>query len=56
MKMSFHDKEKFPQYNTPKIIEQLSKHGLSVDKPSQLSDAFRLGYLAAKMEKQSEKH
>jgi len=36
-----------PQYNTPEIIARMKAHGMDVDKPSMLSDAFRLGYMAA---------
>lgn len=42
--MSFHNK---PEYNTPAIVEGLQKHGLEHDTPSQLSDAFRLGFVYA---------
>ena len=42
--MSHH---KNPKYQIPALIESLKAHGLDVDEPSQLSDAFRFGYLAA---------
>jgi hypothetical protein len=45
--MSHHDAAKHPRYNTPEIHAALRKHGLSTDKPSQLSDSFRHGFLAA---------
>lgn len=45
--MSHHDATRYPQYNTPAIREALKQHGLAVDTPSQLSDSFRHGYLAA---------
>jgi len=42
--MSLHNK---PEYNTPDIIAALKTHGMKADSPSQLSDAFRLGYAYA---------
>jgi len=42
--MSHHNK---PEYNTPAIVEGLKLHGLAVTTPSQLSDAFRFGYVYA---------
>lgn len=42
--MSLHNK---PEHNTPPIVEALKEHGLAHDRPSQLADAFRLGYRAA---------
>ena len=47
--MSYHLK---PEYNTPEILTALALHGLSTDKPSQLSDAFRLGWLAHEANKE----
>jgi hypothetical protein len=42
--MSFHSD---PEYNTPEIIAGLKAHGMPVDTPSMLSDAFRLGRVTA---------
>ena len=42
--MSLHNK---PKYQIPELIESLKAHGLDADKPSQLSDAFRTGWVAA---------
>ena len=36
-----------PKMSTPQINSALIEAGLPVDKPSQLSDAFRLGWMAA---------
>ncbi|EPX84797.1 hypothetical protein [Salipiger mucosus] len=43
--MSFHNK---PEWNPPELRDELLRNGLSPDTPSQLSDAFRLGWFAAK--------
>lgn len=45
--MSHHDAERYPEYNTPEILEALRLHGLATRVPSQLSDSFRHGYRAA---------
>jgi hypothetical protein len=42
--MTLHNK---PDFNTPEIVARLKAHGMEVDTPSMLSDAFRLGYLSA---------
>lgn len=42
--MSLHNR---PEFNGPEIIAALKAHGLDTDSPSQLSDAFRLGWMAA---------
>ena len=42
--MTLHNR---PEHNTPEIISALKAHGLAVDKPDMLSDAFRLGWAAA---------
>ena len=42
--MSLH---KNPKYQIPELIESLKQHGLKHDTPSQLSDTFRIGYVAA---------
>lgn len=42
--MSFHLN---PKYQIPALIKALKDHGLEHDKPSQLSDAFRTGWMAA---------
>lgn len=42
--MSLHNK---PEFNTPEIIARLKAHGMEVDTPSMMSDAFRLGFLSA---------
>lgn len=42
--MSFH---RNPKYQIPELIEALKSHGLEHDTPSQLSDAFRTGWVAA---------
>lgn len=42
--MSLHNK---PEYNTPEIVARLKAHGMEVDTPSMMSDAFRLGFLNA---------
>jgi hypothetical protein len=44
LKMSLHNN---PEFNTPEIISGLKAHGMPVDTPSMLSDAFRLGHLSA---------
>jgi len=41
--MTLHNK---PEHNTPEIVEALERHKLTVDKPSVVSDAFRLGWAA----------
>ncbi len=42
--MTLHNR---PECNTPEIVARLKAHGMEVDTPSMLSDAFRLGYLSA---------
>jgi hypothetical protein len=42
--MSLHHKK---EYNTKPIVEGLKAHGLTADKPNQLSDAFRAGWVQA---------
>lgn len=44
--MSLH---KNPDYQIPELIAALKSHGLKTDTPSQLSDAFRTGWAAARM-------
>ena len=46
--MSYHSKDKYPDYNTIELHAEMSMRGFSVDKPSQMSDAFRFGWIAAK--------
>jgi hypothetical protein len=41
--MSFHNN---PKYQAPELIQALKDHGLEHDTPSQLSDAFRMGWVA----------
>lgn len=41
--MSFHNN---PKYQIPALIQALKEHGLPHDKPSQLSDAFRIGFVS----------
>lgn len=48
--MSFHNHDKFPEYNHDAILSGLRAHGLSLSEPSQLSDAFRSGYKYAEIE------
>lgn len=48
--MSFH---KNPKYQIPELIDALKNHGLDSTNPSQLADAFRLGYMAASQERDS---
>lgn len=45
--MSLHNK---PEHNTPEIVAALRAHGMEVERPSMLSDAFRLGYASAQPE------
>jgi hypothetical protein len=40
--MSMHNK---PEYNPPELVAALKAYGMVTDTPSQLSDAFRLGWL-----------
>lgn len=60
--MSFHDHLKHPQYNTPEIVRGLIEHGLDPYQPSQLADAFRLGWVyrnqtvPSRLEMLAEKH
>lgn len=42
--MSLHNK---PEYNTSETISALKAHGMVVDKPDILADAFRLGRASA---------
>lgn len=42
--MSLHNR---PEYNTPEIVAALRAFGIDPEKPSQLADAFRLGWTAA---------
>lgn len=42
--MTLHNK---PYANTPEIIAGLKAHGMEVDTPSMLADAFRSGRLSA---------
>ena len=44
--MSLH---KDPKYQTPDLIAALKQHGLAVDTPSQLSDSFRVGWVAGRL-------
>jgi len=41
--VSFHNT---PKYQIPELIEALKNHGLRHDKPNQLADAFRIGWMA----------
>lgn len=43
--MTLHNKA---EYNTPDIVAALERHKMTVDKPSVVSDAFRLGWAAHK--------
>lgn len=43
--MSFHNK---PNYQIPELIEALKAHRLPHDKPSQLADSFRIGWMAGR--------
>ena len=43
--MSLHNKSK---YQLPELIQALKNHGLEHDTPSQLSDAFRTGWIAGR--------
>ena len=43
--MSLHNK---PNYQIPELVESLKAHGLDADEPSQLSDALRTGWVAAR--------
>ena len=43
--MSFHNK---PNYQIPELIEALKAHRLPHDKPSQLADSFRIGWMACR--------
>ena len=45
--MSLHNN---PKYQTAELIESLKLHGLNHDKPSQLADAFRTGWMAGRSE------
>ena len=47
--MSFHNK---PEWHTPELDAALREHGLPVNKPSQLADAFRSGWMASQKEGQ----
>jgi len=47
--MSLHNNEEF---NTVEIKAALKKHGFATDMPSQLADAFRVGWIAAKKDNQ----
>lgn len=49
--MSLH---KNPKYQIPELIAALKEHRLDVDTPSQLSDAFRIGWLAGREAKSPE--
>jgi hypothetical protein len=42
--MSLHNQAK---YNTTKIVQALINHGMTHDTASQVSDAFRMGWVAA---------
>lgn len=42
--MSLHAK---PEYNTPKMVAAMRAHGIDPETPSQVADAFRLGFMAA---------
>ena len=48
--MSLHNKERHPLHNTDEIRTALILYGLPSDKPSQLSDAFRCGYIFRDMQ------
>lgn len=50
--MSLH---KNPRYQIPALIEALQEHGLPHDKPSQLADAFRTGWIAGQYRKRDQK-
>ena len=39
-----------PEYNTDKIKDGLKSHGMETDSPSQLSDAFRVGFIYAQQQ------
>ena len=45
--MSHHNKELYPRHNTLEIRAEMALHGLTTDSPSQISDSFRFGYIAA---------
>ena len=49
--MSHHSRELYPHCNTDEIRAELALHGMAVDKPSMMSDAFRFGWLAARSAK-----
>ena len=49
--MSFHNK---PNYQIPELIEALKAHRLPHDKPSQLADSFRIGWMACRELAQAE--
>jgi hypothetical protein len=36
-----------PEFNTPEMLAAMKAHGMTVDAPSQVADAFRLGWMAA---------
>ena len=44
--MSHHNKELYPEHNTDEIRAELALHGLPIDKPSQIADCFRFGFIA----------
>ena len=44
--MSLHTKK---EYNTLEIIKALRDHGMEAFVPSQMSDAFRLGFVHARL-------
>jgi len=46
--MSLH---KDPKYQAPTLVAALQAHGMEHDKPSQLADAFRCGWVAAQDDK-----
>ena len=52
--MSHHNKDIYPEHNTIQIRAELALHGLASDKPSQASDCFRFGYMAAMNNKSHE--
>lgn len=42
--MSLHNR---PEHNTTAIVAAMVAHGIEPDQPSQIADAFRLGWAAA---------
>lgn len=51
--MSLHNN---PEYNTPEMIESMKSHGFKSESPSQLSDAFRLGWISSGRDELEDTH